>query len=84
MNEQEAIDILTEGIEIMKLTALKPVYMVAIKALEKQIPQKPLPEERENLRYIFSYRCPQCKKAFSGKDVANYCYHCGQKLDWSE
>ena len=30
------------------------------------------------------YRCPNCVGNFSGTGIANYCYHCGQKLDWSE
>jgi len=40
-----------------------------MKALEKQIPKKP----------IFKY-CPHC----SGRvmDYAEYCYKCGQKIDW--
>lgn len=42
---------------------------MAIKALEKQIPKKP----------IHKY-CPHCSRGVM--DYAEYCYKCGQKLDW--
>lgn len=28
------------------------------------------------------YNCPSCNKPFSGKGIAKYCFHCGQKIDW--
>ena len=59
---------------------------IAIKALEKQIPEKP-----ENKMYSFyphstllknKYgKCPICK---SDQVWDEYCANCGQKLDWSE
>ena len=45
---------------------------MAIKALEKQIPKKPI-----DLQY-----CPECKEiVFFGN---KHCIKCGQKLDWSD
>ena len=35
-------------------------------------------------RFTDTYRCPECRKNFSGTGIADYCYHCGQALDWSE
>ena len=35
-------------------------------------------------RFTDTYRCPECRKDFSGTGIADYCYHCGQALDWSE
>ena len=29
------------------------------------------------------YKCPACGGKFTGTRIADYCYHCGQKLDWS-
>lgn len=59
-------------------------YEKAIEALEKQIAKKPKKIETEGYRYTDTYKCPTCKGNFSGTGIADYCYHCGQKLDWSE
>lgn len=55
-----------------------------IGALEKQIRKKPKKTGIEGYRYVDTYICPTCKGNFSGTRIADYCYHCGQKLDWSE
>ena len=57
---------------------------VVVDALEKQIAKKPKKIEVEGYRYTDTYRCPICGGNFSGTGIADYCYHCGQKLDWSE
>ena len=56
----------------------------AIFALEKQIPQKPTPSEKQHIRYAMCFTCPSCERDFSGTGIADYCYHCGQALDWSD
>lgn len=60
----------------------KEAFSVAINALEKQIPRKPKKVESEGFRYTDIYRCPLCGRIFSGTGIADYCYYCGQKLDW--
>lgn len=55
---------------------------VADKAVQKQIPQKPVKTDNEGLRYTDAYRCPACGGNFAGTVIAEYCYHCGQALDW--
>ena len=45
---------------------------MAIEALEKQIPQEGVGEEG----YL---NCPKCGPGLIGE----YCYECGQRLDWS-
>ena len=57
---------------------------VVVEALEKQIAKKPKKIEIEGYRYTDTYKCPTCEGNFSGTGIADYCYHCGQKLDWSE
>ena len=57
---------------------------VVVEALEKQIAKKPKKTGIEGYRYVDTYICPTCKGNFSGTRIADYCYHCGQKLDWSE
>ena len=42
-----------------------------------------LEDEIQDIRYVTKYTCPTCGGKFTGT-VSNYCYHCGQKLDWSE
>ena len=53
-----------------------------VQALEKQTPKKTKKIEAEGYRYTDTYRCPTCGGNFSGTGIADYCYHCGQKLDW--
>ena len=62
----------------------KEAFQMAIHILEKQIAKKPKKTESEGFRYTDTYRCPLCGGNFSGTGIAEYCYHCGQKLDWSE
>lgn len=52
---------------------------------ERNAPNKPIKMNDETvIRYTDAYRCPNCGKSFSGTGIADYCYHCGQRLDWSE
>ena len=62
----------------------KEAFQMAIHILEKQIAKKPKKTESEGFRYTDTYRCPLCGGNFSGTGIADYCYHCGQKLDWSD
>lgn len=68
MNIENAIDVLL-GKYGQADEKAEDAIAKAVKALEKQIPKKP----------IFKY-CPRC----SGRvmDYAEYCYKCGQKIDW--
>lgn len=60
------------------------VLVCAEMALDKQIAKKPKKIEVEGYRYTDTYKCPTCEGIFSGTGIADYCYHCGQKLDWGE
>ena len=53
-------------------------------AAEKHKAKKPKNVKTEGYRYTDTYRCPTCGGNFSGTGIADYCYHCGQKLDWGE
>ena len=57
---------------------------LALQALEKQIPKKPIKSDRQEIRYTLTYDCPTCGKQFTGTGFADYCYHCGQNLDWGD
>lgn len=54
-------------------------------AITKQIPMPPK-KDRTPLspRYTDAYTCPKCGKGFTGTGFADYCYHCGQALDWGD
>ena len=81
MTESEAIKILNTFPEEDEMY---DTAQLAINALERQIPKKPKKTESEGFRYADTYRCPLCGGNFSGTGIADYCYHCGQKLDWSD
>ena len=47
----------------------------------------------QNMRPVFDFhgneiykrgKCPVCGFEFSCSNNMNYCFYCGQKLDWSE
>lgn len=52
---------------------------MAIQALEKQIPKKPL---QKSYMVKDAVVCPICEFVVLKAD--NYCSHCGQHLDWSD
>lgn len=57
------------------------------KAINKQIPQKPiLVDSHKNRLSLLPllYECPACHCNFTGAGFASYCYHCGQALDWGK
>ena len=61
----------------------KEALEFAVKAVEKQIPQKP-----QNATYFYGgkYSCQGCSKAlcFDFDEQKEYCPECGQALDWSD
>lgn len=63
----------------------------AIEALEKQLPKKP--KENGMYRGIFkkikAYTCPTCgncclEEMMNERQNTDFCWNCGQRLDWSE
>lgn len=89
MTESEAIEWIKE---LRDSEEIREFYYVenfikacdmAIQALEKQIPKKPVKSEKQVIRYVNTYECPICNLKFTGTGIAKWCYHCGQKLDWS-
>ena len=82
MTESEAIKLLksnrpTSRYIIVNYLKLNEALKIAINALEKQIPKKPIKD-----KYVPELDfCPEC-----GTEVTNcnYCPLCGQKIDWNE
>lgn len=97
MTESEAIKELKEDIalydnETTRLDAsigtpdrnLIDALEMAIQALEKQMKKKPIKSENQVVRYVNTYYCPICNLGITGTNIAKWCYHCGQKLDWGD
>ena len=52
------------------------------KTLELNKLRKPILVNEQVIRYI--YECPNCGRTFTDNGLLNYCYHCGQRFDWSD
>lgn len=64
-------------------TGLTPEQMQELK--ERDTAKRPIKTTDETgIKYTDSYRCPNCGGNFTGTGIADFCYHCGQRLDWSE
>lgn len=59
---------------------------IAISAIEKQIPKKPLLHSFSESHDTYTYfKCPNlCDTYCEVKNNMHYCPKCGQALDWSE
>lgn len=87
MTENEAIELLKKANRDNDTVCILPksdMGKCLIKALEKQIPKKPIKSKEQKIRYVNTYYCPTCNLGFTGFNIAKWCYHCGQKLDWSD
>ena len=64
---------------------LNEVFDMAIEALEKQIPKKPIKINEtyvvERGEWVADYECPSCGNPYADD---SYCSCCGQKLDWGD
>lgn len=77
-NEQQAFNDLERYLLRNEPPAYKALAL-GMKALKKQIPQKPL----SGADHYASWRsCPVCHS--KQHNTYNYCTHCGQALDWGK
>lgn len=76
MTWQEVIQMFQNIIENKQFTPrMETALSLASKALESQIPKKPMPYNNyQNMCECGALVCT----------YQNYCYDCGQALDWSE
>ena len=85
MTESEAIKILQRDLQIQLENKALPdgieAIQIAIQALEKQIPKKPI-------FYAHDYYCSVCNSLVGNNEFEwkrfKYCDTCGQKLDWGD
>lgn len=90
MTYEEAISYLKQlrpiPIDGFKITA--EAYDMAIKALEKQIPKKPVYKDELFLgKHWKAPHCPTCGDSWNGDEYGEgmkYCWECGQAILWEE
>ena len=89
MTESEAIKVLNMIVTHEPLSTM--AKEMSIKALEKQIPKKPIFDFNSS-DTLSKFHC-DCGKiiwvhhdigTMDNNDAPNYCDNCGQKLDWNE
>lgn len=51
---------------------------------ERDTAKEPTKVSDSGVRYTDDYICPNCGKHFIGTGIAEFCYHCGQRLKWEE
>ena len=93
MTESEAKAILERDLSCLKQNKALPdsieAMEIAINALEKQIPKKPIIKQS---KYCNAYHCPVCNGYIRSRNTRIevileeniFCGVCGQKLDWSD
>lgn len=80
MTNEEAKERLIKFQPFLNSDAWKECYQLAIDALDKQIPKKPLKFNDDGY-----YLCPRCGRyitEYIDNESKRYCYYCDQKLDW--
>ena len=63
-------------------TDLTPEQIMELK--ERDTAKEPTKVSDSEVRYTDDYICPNCGKHFIGTGIAEFCYHCGQRLKWEE
>lgn len=75
MTPQEAIEIITNAIQTENMTAEQDKALAIVQeATDKLIPKRPLDYDGK-IQVGF---CPDCEECVS----SDFCYNCGQALDW--
>lgn len=86
MTNEEAIEILQEERDwAQQLAYVNSALEIAIEALEKQIPKKPIFDDGNNPK------CPNCGCDDCDEGIMydyikglEHCSYCGQAIDWSD
>lgn len=63
-------------------TGLDPEQIRELK--ERDTAKEPTKDSDSGVRYTDDYICPNCGKHFTGTGIAEFCYHCGQRLKWEK
>jgi uncharacterized OB-fold protein len=60
----------------------REILTILLHAIRKQIPMRPFYKEAVETGLFQGYACPACGHTFTNVGMAEYCYHCGQHLEW--
>lgn len=71
-----------EALKIYQEQGLTPDQIRELK--ERDTAKEPTKVSDSEVRYTDDYICPNCGKHFIGTGIAEFCYHCGQRLKWEE
>ena len=63
-------------------TGLDPDQIRKLK--ERDTAKAPTKDTDSGVRYTDDYICPNCGKHFIGTGIAEFCYHCGQRIRWED
>ena len=63
-------------------TGLDPEQIRELK--ERDTAKAPTKDTDSGVRYTDDYICPNCGKHFIGTGIAEFCYHCGQRIRWED
>ena len=93
MTENEAIEEFKERLELIEKCYrgenedYKQALELGVKALEKQIPKKPIVEYKNTNDYIteIEWKCPICRTNYIELvPCGEWCNNCGNRIDWSD
>ena len=85
MTYEEAIKLLNSVTIYYGGKCSRTALDLAIGALEKQIPKKPIIREAEDsFGYVKHILCPNCEKIDFGHERPCFCRICGQAIDWED
>lgn len=71
-----------EKLEKYENTGMTPDEINALR--ERDVAKTPEKVSNSGIRYTDDYICPNCGKHFTGTGIAEFCYHCGQRLKWED
>lgn len=87
MTEAQAADLLRYMEDHTDDEKMLQAAEMAVKALEHQVPAKPVIKEARHGKISYFY-CPACKRLLVWSDGipkgSRFCSGCGQKLDWED
>ena len=63
-------------------TVLTPQEIMEMK--ERDTAKEPIKDTGSRVRYTDDYICPNCGRHFTGTGIAEFCYHCGQRIRWED
>lgn len=89
MNNQEAVNVMEKYTDTSISRVVSRAHILAIAALEKQVPKKPAYEgdgcDKDGNIILDTWICPCCSHKYEvDYDDYQYCPECGQKMDWEE